>query len=52
VQPTPPGSTVIEASTPKPPPASPPIVERSKPLIAHPAFDTVILGVILPSPVP
>jgi voltage-gated sodium channel len=47
VQPTSSKSAVVEASTPTPPPTSPAIVERCKALIANPAFDTVILGVIV-----
>jgi hypothetical protein len=46
VQPATRDSTVIEPSTPKPePPSSMP--DRCKALITHPAFDAVIVGVIL-----
>jgi voltage-gated sodium channel len=47
VPPTSQASAVIEPSTPQPGPASPPLADRCKALITHPAFDTVILAVIL-----
>jgi voltage-gated sodium channel len=47
VQPTSSVSAVAATATPNPPPTSPAIVERCKALIANPAFDTVILAVIV-----
>jgi voltage-gated sodium channel len=45
-QPTSIGPAVIDAAAPAPPPTPPAIVERCRALIANPAFDTVIIGVI------
>ncbi|HET6736357.1 ion transporter [Mycobacterium sp.] len=47
MQPTSSGPAAVDASSSKPPPTSPAIVERCKTLIANPAFDTVMLGVIV-----
>jgi voltage-gated sodium channel len=47
VQSTSSSPAIVDASPLKPPPTSPAIVERCKALIANPAFDVVILGVIV-----